>query len=101
MLQRLRFPGPGARGSALRFPGPGARGSALRCSDSSVRGSGFVAHGRSCSVVCGSSWARDQTPVSCIGRWILVLTVLNPDPGIFDIVPYDLLIQLLVTDLCI
>ena len=29
----------------------------------------FWVHGLSCSV--GSSWIRDQTHVSCIGRWIL------------------------------
>ena len=34
-------------------------------------GSVAVAHGLSCSV--GSSWIRDRTHFSCIGRWILYL----------------------------
>ena len=34
-------------------------------------GSVVVAHRLSCLVACESSWTRDHTHVSCIGRWIL------------------------------
>ena len=37
-------------------------------------GSIFVAHGLFCSWHVGSSWIRDQTPVSCIGRQTLPLS---------------------------
>ena len=37
----------------------------------SSTGSAVVVHGLSCSVACGIFLDRDQTRVSCVGRWIL------------------------------
>ena len=84
--QELWFPGSRAQGSGVVVPrlwstglrscGSQAlehRAQELWFPGSRAQGSVVMAHGLSCSVACGSSWVRDQTLVSCIGRWILVL----------------------------
>ena len=43
-------------------------------------GSAVMVHGLSCSMAQGSSWIRDQTCVSCTGRWLLYHGATREDP---------------------
>ena len=43
-------------------------------------GLAVMVHGLSCSMAQGSSWIRDETCVSCTGRWILYHGATREDP---------------------